>query len=203
MKALLRVVLAVVAVLAAVLSVNAVRLGGRQIEVARADERGPDPIEAAQRLAQAIRFQTVSNQDPAKFPAAEFDSLQAFLAGSFPRVQAAIGKERTGDFSLLYEWRGTDPALKPILLMAHQDVVPADPAATKDWTHPPFAGDIVEGFVWGRGTLDDKGSVMALHEAAEALLAQGFQPKRTVYFVFGHDEEVGGRKGSAQIADKL
>jgi carboxypeptidase PM20D1 len=203
MKALLRAILAVVAVLVVVLAVNAVRFGPRQIEVARADERGPDPIEAARRLAQAIRFQTVSNQDPAKFPAAEFDGLQGFLARSFPRVQAEIGKERTGDFSLLYEWRGTDPALKPILLMAHQDVVPADPATIKDWTHPPFAGDIAEGFVWGRGSLDDKGSVMALHEAAEVLLAQGFQPKRTVYFVFGHDEEVGGGKGSAQIADKL
>jgi carboxypeptidase PM20D1 len=108
-----------------------------------------------------------------------------------------------GQHSLLYQWPGTDTSLRPILLMAHQDVVPIDPVSAQMWTHAPFGGEIAEGFIWGRGTLDDKGAVMALHEAAETLLAQGFRPKRTVYFAFGHDEEVGGRGGSAKIAEWL
>jgi carboxypeptidase PM20D1 len=100
----------------------------------------------------------------------------------------------------VYEWAGTDASLKPMLVMAHQDVVPIDPVSAARWLQPPFGGVIADGYIWGRGTLDDKGAVMALHEAAEALLAQGFRPKRTEYFAFGHDEEVGGREGAAKIA---
>ncbi len=202
-RALIRLYVAAPILLALLLAFNAARLSSRQIEVPRADERGPDAMQAAQRLAQAIRFQTVSHQDPGEFSADAFDGLQGFLARSFPRLQASLEKERISEFSLLYEWRGSDPELKPILLMAHQDVVPADPDTAMDWTHPPFSGDIADGFVWGRGALDDKDSVVALHEAVEALLAQGFQPRRTVYFAFGHDEEVGGVTGSARIAAAL
>lgn len=202
-RALIGFFLAIPIVFALVLAYDAARLSSRQIRIPRAEEQGPEAMPAARRLAQAIRFRTVSRQDPAAFPAAEFDALQGFLARSFPRLQAALHKERIGGSSLLYEWRGTDLARKPILLMAHLDVVPADPAAAVDWTHPPFSGDIADGFVWGRGALDDKDSVTALHEAVEALLAQGFQPGRTVYFAFGHDEEVGGTKGSARIAQTL
>lgn len=191
---------ATAAVLAAVLSFNAARFGSRQIDVPRNDEAAPAAAAAAQRLAQAVRFQTISYQDPSKFPRAEFDRFQAFLSGNYPRVQSALKKRRVSEYSLVYEWPGTDASFKPILVMAHQDVVPVDPVSADKWLQPPFGGVISDGFVWGRGTLDDKGAVMALHEAAEALLAQGFRPKRTVYFAFGHDEEVGGQEGSAKIA---
>ena len=194
---------AAAALLAAIISINAVRLDSRQIDVARNDEAAPAAAAAAQRLAQAVRFQTLSHQDPSKFPGAEFHHFQAFLSGSYPRVEAALKKRRVNEFSLVYEWPGTDSSIKPILVMAHQDVVPIDPVSADKWLQPPFGGVIADGFIWGRGTLDDKGAVMALHEAAETLLAQGFRPKRTVYFAFGHDEEVGGREGSAKIAEWL
>ncbi len=87
--------------------------------------------------------------------------------------------------------------------MAHMDVVPVEPGTESSWTHGPFSGDVADGFVWGRGTLDDKVSVMAILEAVEILLSRGFQPKQTVLLAFGHDEEIGGHAGAAQIAALL
>ncbi len=89
------------------------------------------------------------------------------------------------------------------MLLAHLDVVPAEITPAARWTHPPFAGEIADGFVWGRGALDDKIAAVSLLEAAEHLLATGFKPRRTIYLAFGHDEEVGGRQGAARIAAAL
>src|SRR3970040_2244536 len=93
--------------------------------------------------------------------------------------------------------------LAPILLMGHLDVVPVEPGTESRWKHPPFAGTVADGFVWGRGTLDDKASVTAILEAVEWLIGQGFEPQRTVYLAFGHDEELGGYSGAAQMAGIL
>ncbi|MFN8572011.1 MAG: M20/M25/M40 family metallo-hydrolase [Gemmatimonadaceae bacterium] len=87
--------------------------------------------------------------------------------------------------------------------MGHMDVVPVPEPNLKDWQHGPFSGDVADGFIWGRGTLDDKSTVLAVLEAVEGLLAAGYHPKRTVYLTFGHDEEVGGRYGARPIVDEL
>ena len=87
-----------------------------------------------------------------------------------------------------------------MLLAAHQDTVPIEPA---QWQHPPFGGAVADGFIWGRGTLDDKGSLMAILEAVERLLARGFQPQQTIYLAFGHNEEIGGQGGAGAIAALL
>jgi carboxypeptidase PM20D1 len=87
--------------------------------------------------------------------------------------------------------------------MAHMDVVPVDPATEKSWTHGPFSGQVTDGYIWGRGTMDDKASVLGILEAAEQLLAEGFKPQRTVFLAFGHDEEIGGNNGAAKIAEDL
>ena len=108
-----------------------------------------------------------------------------------------------GDYTILYRWPGSDATLPPILLTAHYDVVPVLPGTEDLWTHQPFAGDIADGIVWGRGTLDDKSAVVAQLEAATLLLKAGFKPARTVYFSFGHDEEVGGTRGAAEVAAYL
>ena len=92
--------------------------------------------------------------------------------------------------------------IQPIILMAHQDVVPVTPGTEKDWQHPPFAGVVADGAVWGRGAVDDKGSLITLFEAAELLATKGFKPKRTIIIVSGHDEEVGGT-GAQAAADAL
>jgi carboxypeptidase PM20D1 len=160
-----------------------------------------DDSAAAARLAQAVRFKTVSYQDSA--PASgELRAFHAFLERSFPKAHAALRREAVGDYSLLYTWKGSDERLEPVVLMSHMDVVPVEPGSEGSWTHPPFAGEIADGCVWGRGTLDDKIGVLALLEAVETLVAQGFHPRRTVYLAFGHNEETQG-SGAARIAQLL
>ena len=157
----------------------------------------------AERLAQAIQFQTVSHQDPAQFDSGEFIRLHKYLEQAFPKIHSTLTREVVNDHSLLYTWKGQDAGLKPILLMAHIDVVPATSGAEGGWTHPPFEGRISDGYVWGRGTMDDKNSVLAILEAVEVLLREGFQPRRTIYLAFGHDEEISGRQGAGEIAALL
>ena len=159
-----------------------------------------DTARAAQHLSQAVQIRTVSNQDASRNELAEWDRLHAWLAATYPRAHAAMKLEKLGQ-TLVYTWPGSDPAAQPVIVMAHQDVVPITPGTERDWKYQPFAGTIAEGAVWGRGTIDDKGSLVALFEAMEALATQGFQPRRTVYLVSGHDEEAGGT--GAQAAARL
>ena len=167
--------------------------------VAAAGPAAADTPEA--RLAKALTFATVSHESPEQFEQATFDALHAWLAATFPRVHATLGRERVGRASLLYHWPGRDASLAPILLTSHLDVVPApDP---ESWTHPPFAGVIAEGFVWGRGALDDKAGVVATLEALERLVAEGFTPRRGLLVAFGDDEEVGGERGAGAITKLL
>lgn len=160
------------------------------------------PAGAAERLAEAIRIPTVSNQDSAQFDTAAFAAFHQLLQQRFPRAHAALRREVVAGHSLLYTWPGTDPRLPPVLLMGHMDVVPVEPGTEGRWARPPFGGVLADGFVWGRGALDDKSSVMGTMEAVELLLAEGFRPRRTVMLAYGHDEEVGGR-GAAAIAALL
>ena len=106
-------------------------------------------------------------------------------------------------YSLLYTWEGSDPKAAPIALLAHQDVVPVAPGTEKDWQQPPYDGVIADGFIWGRGSWDDKGNLYSMLEAAEAMVKAGFRPKRTIYFAFGHDEETAGTAGAKSIAALL
>ncbi len=156
-----------------------------------------------QRLAESLKFQTISHQDPTKNEAEAFSSLHKYLEDFFPKVHTSIKKEVIGDCSLLYTWQGSDAKLKPIMLLAHQDVVPVTPGTEENWVYAPFEGKIADGYVWGRGALDIKCGMMGILEAVEALLREGFQPKRTVYIAFGHDEEIGGMQGAAKIAELL
>jgi carboxypeptidase PM20D1 len=158
---------------------------------------------AAERLAGAIRIQTISAEDPAAFDSAAFARLHAYLETAFPRVHAQLRRETVAQHSLLYAWHGADASLDPILLLGHLDVVPVEPSTDKTWQQEPFGGRIVDGAIWGRGAIDNKSAVVGILEAVEMLLAEGFRPQRTVYFAFGHDEEVGGAAGAKQIAALL
>ncbi len=184
--------------------VRTLTLGSRQIQTAApspgiAIEVSPEQL--ARQLSQAVQIRTISREG-APVAADAFAALYDLLRQQFPRFHQELEREVIADYSLLYTWRGTDPALKPALLLAHTDVVPVDASALERWQHEPFSGDIADGFIWGRGTLDDKMSVLGLMAAAEALLAQGFRPQRTLYFAFGHDEEIGG-DGARAIAAHL
>ena len=132
-----------------------------------------------------------------------FNALHAYLARSFPKVHATLRREVVGRGALLYTWPGTDSALHPIVLCGHLDVVPVEPGTDTAWTHPPFGGQVADGYIWGRGALDDKLSVLGILEAIEILVAQQFQPRRTVLLAFGADEEVGGADGAARISALL
>jgi len=158
---------------------------------------------AVARLAEALRFQTVSHGDPANFRAEPFVAFRRFVAESFPAVHAQLELEIVAEHSLLYTWRGSSDASKPILITSHYDVVPVPAETLPSWEQPPFAGVVADGFVWGRGTLDNKFGVLATLEAVERLLAQGFTPNRTIYLAFGHDEEIGGRAGAEGITQVL
>ena len=161
------------------------------------------PEGAAERLAGSLRIRTISAEDPASFDGGAFVAMHAYLQRTFPRVHAQLKSETVAAHSLLYMWPGSDPSLKPMLLVGHLDVVPVEPETQNKWHHDPFGGRIVDGFIWGRGAIDNKSTVMGTLEAVEMLLSEGFSPARTVYLAYGHDEEVGGAEGARQIAALL
>jgi carboxypeptidase PM20D1 len=150
-------------------------------------------------LAGAIRFPTVSMQDsgPALAP---MRALHAYLADTYPHTYATLAHEVVAPANLLFKWTGADTTLEPIVMMAHMDVVPVEEGSESNWTHSPFSGDIADGFVWGRGSLDDKVGVLSSLEAVEALVTKGYHPRRTVYLAFGDDEEVEGHGAAAIVA---
>lgn len=189
--------------LVAVLAINTLRQGSRQISVPPAPPLAVDEKGAAERLGGAIRFQTIASRDDADANAAEFRKLHDYLQQRYPKTHATLKRELVGGLSLLYTWPGTDPQAKPILLMAHQDVVPVSPGTESKWEVPPFSGEVKGGYVWGRGSWDDKGNLIAQMEAVEMLVVSGFKPRQTIYLAYGHDEEVSGQRGAVEIAKLL
>lgn len=157
----------------------------------------------AERLGEAIRFQTVSYQDRSLINLEEFRRFHVFLREQFPRVFSQLEVEIVNDYSLLIRWPGSDAGLAPILFTAHMDVVPIEPGTEDDWQHPPFAGVVADGRIYGRGALDDKLGVLGILEAAESLLVEEFTPQRTLVFAFGHDEEISGKEGAAKLAERM
>ncbi len=137
-----------------------------------------------------LRLPTVSAELDAR-GSGPFEDFVALLAELYPLVHTHLERERITDYGLLFRWAARDEASgDPVVLMAHYDVVPVD--ETDAWTHPPFDGVIADGFVYGRGALDDKGPLLVVLEAVENLLASGFTPARDVYLSFGGNEETYG-----------
>ncbi|MGY1787566.1 M20/M25/M40 family metallo-hydrolase [Geodermatophilus sp. SYSU D00698] len=161
-----------------------------------ADASGLDPDAAAARLAELIRVPTVSSRDPGQADAAAFERFRERLAELYPHTHRALERELLPGGSLLYRWRsGTDAP--PLVLMAHHDVVPV---TGQDWTRDPFSGAVEDGWVHGRGAVDDKGSLVAVLEAVESLAAGGHTPARDVYVFSGNDEEVLGVGAQEAVA---
>jgi carboxypeptidase PM20D1 len=162
-----------------------------------------DGKNVAERLGLAVQQKTISYHEAEKVDTNAFLGLHRLFQTLYPQVHTKLKKELVNEYSLLYTWEGKDPSLKPIMLTSHLDVVPADESPEGGWTYPPFSGQVADGYVWGRGTLDIKSGVIGVLEAVEYLLKQGFQPERTVYLGFGHDEEIGGEHGAKAIAELL
>jgi len=153
---------------------------------------------AAERLARALSFRTISAYPHPSLPD-EFSGLLDFIEASFPRLFAVALVQREDPWRLIVHVPGTDRTLDPILLLAHFDVVAAQ---EDEWSHPPFGGLITDGYIWGRGALDDKGAFMAILEAAEAAVSGG-TPERGFVLAFGGDEELAGHRGAKVTAGEL
>lgn len=158
---------------------------------------------AVENFRNALRIKTISPENIADFDSTQFQFFASFLKETYPLVDSLLDKKVFNEFSFLYKLEGSEPKLKPIILMAHLDVVPVIEKNLADWKQPPFEAKIVDGVIWGRGAIDDKVSVVGIMEALEMLLKQGFKPKRTIYLSFGHDEEIGGQNGAKVIAAYL
>ena len=181
---------------------NAVMLSSKQLASERL-ERLNLSDEVFQNLSKAIQYPTISFGEEVPVDSITFIGFHKFLEATFPLTHATLSLKKINTYSLLYTWEGSEASKKPIIFMSHQDVVPVDEPTLKDWEAGPFEGKISKTDIIGRGSMDDKASLIALLEAVELLLEESFKPSQTIYLAFGHDEEVGGSKGAAEIAKYL
>lgn len=196
-------IVVIVFLVAAIVLYKTFNFSSKQFKTENIAANIPIDEQAVLRFAEGIKLPTISLEEPGKSDTEAILQLHDVLVKSFPLVHEKLNREVVNKFSLLYEWKGSNPNLKPVILMGHMDVVPIEEATKSEWQHNPFGGEIIEGALWGRGTLDDKCAVFGILEAAEMLLKNNFQPERTFYFVFGHDEELGGEHGAKVAAETL
>ena len=155
---------------------------------------------ALKNFSKALKIKTISTENPKDFDSVQFTNFGLFLKNTYPLVDSLLEKKTFNSFSFLYKWQGKNDALKPIVVMAHLDVVPVIKENLANWKHDPFGGNIINDTIWGRGTIDNKVNVVGIMESLNVLLKEGFSPTRSMYFVFGHDEELGGELGAKTIA---
>lgn len=158
-----------------------------------------DSTEIVNRFAKTIGFRTISALE--EFSLEPFFAMHEFSREAWKNVFSNLSCDLPGGASLLLKWQGLSSREKPIMLTAHQDIVPA--GDKEQWSFPPFEGVVSNGRVYGRGTIDYKCGFAGMLEAVSQLVKHGFQPSRTVYLAFGHDEEVGGLQGAAAISSFL
>ncbi len=166
-------------------------------------ERREISDQVVKNLSDAIRIKTISYDDSTKIDYSQFDTLHSLLKERFPLADSVLKKQKINKYSLLYTWEGTNRDLPPAVFTGHQDVVPVEDQDLAKWEQPPFEGKVVDNYIWGRGTLDDKGAVLGLLEAVTLLLKDGHSPERTIIFAFGHDEEVMGKHGAMKTVELL
>lgn len=189
--------------LVAILAVNTVRKGSRQLMVSPIAVLPVDEAAVTSRLSEAIQLKTVATREDPTSNADQFKALHALMEKRFPKVHVTLKREIASDGSLLYVWQGSQADALPILMLAHQDVVPVPPETEKNWTYPAFGGVDKDGYIWGRGSLDNKGNLFSQLEAIEALIGAGFKPQRSVYLFASADEEIQGIRGAKVMAATL
>jgi carboxypeptidase PM20D1 len=151
---------------------------------------------AVAKLQALVRIPTVSDRDWSRVDTGAFDRLLGELRAQFPLLHERLEPTLVGSHGLLFHWPGTSSD-RPLVLMAHLDVVPVDESAP--WRYPAFSAEVVDGAIWGRGTLDDKGCVAAICEAVERLLEEDHRPAQDVWLSFGCDEEVSGTSAETAV----
>ncbi|QUH30475.1 M20/M25/M40 family metallo-hydrolase [Vallitalea guaymasensis] len=201
----LYLVLAIIILLLIIITVRTIRFKNVDIHVSEQDSNVKyDRMACANKLAKSVQIKTISNSDYSITDWEQFKRYHSLIEEMFPLVHKNIDRKIINEYSLLYHWNGKNKNnKKPIIITAHMDVVPIEEGTEKDWKQEPFSGAIVDDIIWGRGTIDTKVHMIAVLEAAELLLKEGFVPDRDVYFGFGHDEEVGGKQGAVKIVEYL
>ena len=197
MKRVLQVILWAILVLILVVIVKAFLFRSLQVKTEPATVNGITD-EAVKHLSGAIAIPTVSYTADSPVDSVAFRNYMSYISSTYPLTESNLSKRVFSNFSMLYKWKGSDSSLKPVVLMAHYDVVPA--GDTNGWSQKPFSGLYDGTYIWGRGALDDKVAMISILEAVEKHLKEGFIPERTIYLSFGHDEELTGNRGAGTIA---
>ena len=158
---------------------------------------------AVENLSNAIKHKVITSTDLTKNNYANHDKFWAFLKETYPDIFTTLKVEKIHNYNYLLKWEGKDKSLAPVMLTAHYDTVDVEEKTLKKWKFPPYEGKIYQDKVWGRGTLDDRASFIAIFEAINSLIKNNYTPQRDIYFAFGHDEETGGFNGAVKIAEFL
>ena len=188
-------ILFAVIVFAVILVVRAACFRPAPVEQCEAPKIEIDNAVLTERLARLISIPTVSNTDWSKVDETQFELFRSRLSEMYPRVHEKCPPERIGPTGILFHWKGKS-AEKPVVLMAHYDVVPVEENL---WQHPPFCAEVIEGELWGRGTLDTKITLFGVMEAVERLIGEGFVPANDIYMAFSGDEEISGISAPAIV----
>jgi carboxypeptidase PM20D1 len=200
LKTFVKTLLFFVILFVSVIFINTLRLRSQQIATVTTIPAPPISPAALKHFQQLIRFKTISWNDHTLFDSIPFLQLHQYLQQAYPLVHQRLQREVVSKYTLLYHWKGADTTAPPLLLMAHMDVVPVEEVNIADWKADPFAGAIKDSCIWGRGAWDNKINLVSMLEATEKLLQQGVQPKRSIYFLFSHDEELTGKQGTSAAA---
>jgi carboxypeptidase PM20D1 len=175
-------------------------LYAKKIPRRQALEQPPTNDSAIRHMSEAVQIKTISYADSLPVDTVEYFKFKKFLERAYPLVHKKLPRQIFNKFSYLFTWQGKNKILSPYVIMAHTDVVPVEAATANKWSVAPFGGAIKDSMIWGRGVVDDKGCVIPIFEAVEDLLRQNFQPERTIFLSFGHDEEISGTRGAAAVA---
>ena len=184
------------ATLLLVLFIRALAFKPKKIRPIEVEPISVDTERAVGELSRLIECRTVSSRNKMLENDAEFERFEKILPEIFSVIFEKCEFEKVGERALLLRWRGSSSA-NPTVLMAHYDVVAA---SGEEWRCPPFAPEVIDGFLYGRGTLDTKLTLSTMLHAAERLMEEGFVPAADVYFAFGGDEETVGN-GASCIVD--
>lgn len=191
------IICGIILVLVAVITVRTIQFKPTQEESGAVTINEPSD-RVVESLSKAVQFKTLSYRDQSKMDIKTFTEMQAYLKGAYPAFHRELTSHLINEATLIFHWKGKNQESKPILLTAHQDVVPAKDESK--WEVGAFSGAIKDGFVWGRGTLDTKIQIITMMEAVEDMLGDGVVPSRDIYFAFGHDEEQNGFNGAKEAA---
>ncbi|XP_069142745.1 N-fatty-acyl-amino acid synthase/hydrolase PM20D1.2-like isoform X1 [Argopecten irradians] len=205
LKSVLSVSSCILGLIVTVVVIRTLTFSVRTDDVTPCAESDEDFVQATdtviERFRQALRMRTIATSAHV-YDTEELHKLQLFIKSAYPKIHSSpfVSYEDVANYSMLYTVRGENSSLTPYMITGHLDVVPADASL---WDHPPFGAEIHDGFIYARGTIDDKHIVMGVLEALEHLLAKGFRPQRSFYLGFGHDEEVTGLDGAKSISNLL